>query len=109
MPPTSTLFIESGSSSAAAATRCLANPRLQLVLDQVPRLLHRDAGDHLSEEALDHHPLGDRARYAARLQVEEVLWIDGRDRRAVRAADVVVEDLEHRDRVGVGLLREQQV
>src|SRR5207248_438552 len=106
---TSTLFMVSGSTSATAATRCLTNPRLQLLLDQVAGLLHRDAVDDLAEEALDHHPLGDPSRDAARLQIKEVLRVDGRDGRSVRAADVVVEDLEHRDRVGVGLLREQQV
>ena len=45
----------------------------------------------------------------ARAQVEELLLVDLRDRRGVRAADVVGEDLEARDRVGVRLLGEQQV
>ena len=46
---------------------------------------------------------------AARAQVEDLLRVDLGDRRRVRAADVVGQDLEARDRVGVRLLGEQQV
>ena len=46
---------------------------------------------------------------AARGQVEELLLVDLGDRRGVGAADVVGEDLQARDRVGVGLGGEQQV
>ena len=46
---------------------------------------------------------------AARHQVEELLAVDPAERRAVGAADVVGEDLEPGDRVGVRLLGEQQV
>jgi hypothetical protein len=46
---------------------------------------------------------------AARAQVEELLLVDLGDRRGVRAAHVVGEDLQARDRVGVRALGEQQV
>ena len=45
----------------------------------------------------------------ARAQVEELLGVDLGDRRGVRAAHVVGEDLQARDRVGVRALGEQQV
>src|SRR4051794_31609282 len=63
-----------------------------------------EALDELGEEALDDQARGDLMRQPAGLQVEELVGVDLRDRRRVGAADVVGEDLEARDGVGVGLL-----
>ena len=75
-------------------------------------LAHRallEALDQLGHEALDHEPRRGALVQPARAQVEELLLVDLRDGRGVGAADVVGEDLEARDRVGVRLLGEQQV
>ena len=72
------------------------------------RLAHRlelDPVEHVLEEAADDQPLGLGAREAAGHRVEELLAVDLAERRAVRAADVVGEDLEAGDRVGVRLRR----
>src|SRR5918995_5211984 len=75
-------------------------------------LAHRallEALDQLGHEALDHQARRRALVEAARAQVEELLLVDLRDGRGMGAADVVGEDLEARDRVGVRLLGEQQV
>src|SRR5436305_6392903 len=107
--PTSTRFIESVGISSSEATRWLANARLQLRLHELARVLEGDAVQHVAEKALDEHALGGLLGDAARAQVEEVLGVDRADRRAVGAADVVVVDLQHRDRGRLGLVAQDQV
>ena len=68
-----------------------------------------DAVEHVLEEAAHDQPLRVAAREAAGHRVEELVAVDLADRRAVRAADVVGEDLEPRDRVRVRVGREDQV
>ena len=68
-----------------------------------------EALDQLGHEALDDQALRLGLGQPARAEVEELLLVDLCDRRRVRAADVVGEDLEARDRVRVGSLRQQQV
>src|SRR5918999_1459635 len=46
---------------------------------------------------------------SARHQIEELLAVDLAERRSMGTADVVGEDLEARDRVGMRRLREEQV
>src|SRR5216684_1314365 len=108
--PTSTRSIESFGTSAVEATRTLANARRQLLLDQVPNVLHRHPVQDLLEEALHQHALRHRARNAPAGQIEEVLRVNGADGGPVAAAeDVVVQDLE--DWLGCGscLLRQEKV
>src|SRR3979411_3180464 len=106
VPSTSTRFIDSFGSSLVEATRSrvpLFNPRGQFLLDRLADLGNREPVEHLAEEALDEHPLGDRSRDAAADEGKEVLRVARPDGRAVTATqDVVVEDLE--DRLG-GRLR----
>src|SRR5438132_8567191 len=109
VPPASTCFIESVGTSSTDAMRWLANPRLQLRLHELARMLERDSIQHVAEESLDEHPLGGGFGDAARAEVEEMLWIDGPDGRSVRAANVVVVDLEHRDRGRLRLVGKHKV
>src|SRR5437588_1443828 len=108
-PPTSTRSIDSLGRSAVAAARCLVmlvNAGCQLLLHGVTDLGHRDPVEHLAEESLDQHALGDRLGNAPALQVEEVFRVHRTDRRAVAAAqDVVVQDLEDGLRSCLRLLR----
>src|SRR5487761_1769748 len=97
MPASTRLRLSSGI-SWTEATRYLAKPRLEVRLDEVARVLEGDPIQHVAEESLDDHPLGGWRGDAARLEVEHALRVDWTDRRAVRAADVVVVDLQHRDR-----------
>src|SRR5260370_18417816 len=106
--PASTCFMVSSGSSSVDATRWLANARLQLGLDELPRVLERDALEDVAEESLYEHPLGGRLGDAARAEVEHVLWVDRADCGAVGAAHVVVVDLEHRDRRRFGLVRRSE-
>src|SRR5215472_14297398 len=108
-PSAMTPFTVSIGTSSTDATRCLANPRLQLCLDHRARVRERDAVEHVAEEALDKHPLGGQLWDAPRAEVKEVLGVDRSDGRAVRAADVVVVDLEHRDRGRLGLVAQDEV
>ena len=62
-----------------------------------------EAFDQRLEEAFDHQGLRVGLVEAARGEVEELLLVDLGDRRGVGAADVVGEDLEAGDRVGVRL------
>src|SRR5258705_7830764 len=100
---------EPAGTSSTAATRTLAKPGLQLRLHHRPRLLEGDPLEDLAEEALHDHPLGGRLRDAARSEVEHVLRVDRADGGPVRAADVVVVDLEHRDRGRLCVLRQDEV
>src|SRR5215218_200874 len=63
-----------------------------------------EALDELGHEALDHQALAHGFREPARAQVEQLLRVDLRDRRRVRAAHVVGEDLQAGDRVRVRAL-----
>src|SRR5258708_5952862 len=107
--PASTRLRLSSGSSPTDATRNLAKARLQVRLDEVACVLERDPVKHVAEEALDDHPLGRGRGDAARLEVEHALRVDRPHRRAMRAADVVVVDLEHRDRGGLGVGGEHEV
>src|SRR5438093_6295006 len=95
--------------SPTEATRTLAKARLQLVLDHRARLLERDAVEHLAEEALHEHPPRRSRGDSARLQIEQVVRVDRPDRRAVRTADVVIVDLEHRDAGRLRLVGKHEV
>src|SRR5260370_8056549 len=55
--PASTCFMVSSGSSSVDATRWLANARLQLGLDELPRVLERDALEHVAAQSLYAHPL----------------------------------------------------
>ena len=68
-----------------------------------------DARERVGVERRHEHLLGLAALEAARHEEEEQLRVDPADRRGVRAAHVVGEDLEARDRVGVRVAGEQQV
>ena len=69
--------------------------------------LELDPVEHVLEEAAHDEPLRLLARETACHCVEELLAVDLAQCRPVRAAHVVGEDLEARDRVRVGRLREQ--
>src|SRR3954447_13563658 len=68
-----------------------------------------EALDQLGHEALDDQALRLGLGQPARAEVEELLLVDLRDRRRVRAAHVVGEDLQPWDRVGVRALGQEQV
>src|SRR5204862_4704153 len=87
----------------------LRDARLEGGAERLAHRLQLDAVEHVLEEAAHDQPLRFGARETARHQVEELLAVDLAERRAVRAAHVVGEDLEAGDRVGVRALREQQV
>src|SRR5438034_11084646 len=95
--------------SPTEAPRTIAKARLQLVLDHRSGLLERDAVEHLAEEALHEHPPRRSRGDSARLQIEQVIRVDGADGRAVRAADVVVVDLEHRNAGRLRLVGKHEV
>src|SRR3979411_346339 len=95
-------------SSSTDATRYLAKTLPQLSLDQAACMLEWDAVQHVAEKSLHEHALCGLLRNSARAQVEHVLRVDGSDCRAVRAADVVVVDLEHRDRGRLGVVGQDQ-
>src|SRR5581483_5175550 len=111
--PTRTSRIWPGGTSRASATvtkSAKVQPvdlALHLGRESVLESLERDAVDHRREEALDDHPLRLRLRQAAAHEVEQLFLVDRAGRRAVCAADVVRQDLEHRDRVGARALGEQ--
>src|SRR5581483_7942828 len=63
--------------------------------------LELDAVEHVLEEAAHDQPLRLGPREAAGHEVEELLPVDLAERRPVRAADVVGEDLEPGDAVRV--------
>src|SRR5437667_1882748 len=100
-----------GAAECAGLRWVTASP--DLVADRVPQLLahalERDAVEHRGEETLDDQTLGPEARQAARHEVVHLLGVHVPDRRAVRAAHVVRQDLEARDAVGARRLGEQQV
>src|ERR1700704_6210624 len=102
------LSVSTGTSSTDA-TRTLAKACLKLRLDQLARLLEGDPLQDLAEEALHDHPLRGGLWDAARLQVEHAHRVDGADCGAVRAAHVVVVDLEHRDGGRLRVLGEHEV
>src|SRR5712664_698549 len=101
-------MVSSGTSSTEA-TRYLAKTLLQLGLDEAAGVVERDPVEHVAEESLHDHPLGRLLGNASRAQVEEVLRVDRSDGGAVSAADVVVVDLEHRNRSGFGVVGENEV
>src|SRR5256885_6207357 len=101
--------MESAGTSSTEATRWLANAGLQLRLHEVAGVLEGDAVEDVAEETLDEHPLSRLFGDAARLQVEEVLRVDGAHRRPVSAAHIVVVDLQHRDRGRLRLVGEDKV
>src|SRR5260370_30780730 len=109
MRPASTLFSDSAGTSTTDATRYLAKTRLELGLDQLPRVLERDPLEDLAEESLHDHPLGGRRGDSARLEIEHRYGIDRANGRAVRAAHVVVVDLEPRDGGRLRIFREDPV
>src|SRR5690606_35918411 len=90
-------------------SRLVADLAGDRALEEVLDLFHRDAVDHRAEEALDDQLLRLGARDAARLEVEDVLRLDLRHGRAVRAADVIGGDLQVRDRIRAGRAVEDQV
>src|SRR3954447_26266662 len=98
IPPPRTALVENrGEAALERAREDLAHGALLEALDQ------------LGHEALDDQALCLGLGQPARAEVEELLLVDLRDRRRVRAADVVGEDLEARDRVRAGALGQQQV
>src|ERR1700687_36240 len=109
MLPASTRFMESSGSSSTEATRYLAKTSLQLGLDEGACVIERDPVEHVAEEALHEHALGCLLRNPTRAQVEHVLGVDRSDCRAVRAAAVVVVDLEHGDRGRLGVVGQDEV
>ena len=110
MPSQTTCFIESTAISSVGGHAAPCHPR-RASKSPTSRsgLLEGDPLEDLAEEALDDHPLGGRRGDAARLQVKEALRVDRADGGAVGAADVVVVDLEHRDRGRLGVVGEHQV
>src|ERR1700737_5190498 len=101
-------MVSSGSSSTEA-TRYLPKTRLQLGLDERAGVIERNPVQHVAEESLDEHALCRLFWNPARSQIEHVLRVDRADGRAVRAADVVVVDLEHGDRGRLGVVGENEV
>src|SRR4051812_28894450 len=83
--------------------------RLEGGSDGLAALALREALDERGQEALDDQPPRRRVGQAVGLQVEELLLVELGDRRGVRAAHIVGEDLQARDRIGVGLLGDEQV
>ena len=65
--------------------------------------------EEVVEEAEQDQPIGDLCRHAPTLEVETLLGVDRTDRRGVRAADVVLLDVEIGNRVGVRALGEHEV
>src|SRR6266576_3005961 len=84
--------------SPEAGTRCLValfKARGQILRHRSTDQRYGDSVDHLPEESLDQHPLGDRMGNPPALQVEEVFGVHRTDGCAVAAAqDVVIQDLE---------------
>src|SRR5688572_20072426 len=97
--------------SGAWVTGSMVSP--ELLLDRLAKLvahpLERNAIEHRREETLDDQTLCLRARKSASHEVEELLLVDLSDGGAVRAPDVVRQDLEPRDAVGARGAGEQQV
>src|SRR5579884_3524818 len=94
---------------AEASPLDLRDPGFERGRDRLADRLELDAVEHVLEEAADDQALRFRPREPAGHQVEELLAIDAADRRAVRAAHVVREDLEPWDRDRVRRRREHQV
>src|SRR5260370_38922925 len=109
MRPASTLFSDSAGTSTTDATRYLAKTRLELGLDQFPRVLERDPLEDLAEESLHDHPLGGRRGDSARLEIEHRYGVDRAHGSAVSASHVVVVDLEHRVGARLGMFGEYPV
>src|SRR5947208_15478960 len=101
---------------ATTATYAACKPRLfvrdagfERGRDGLAHRLELDAVEHVLEEAADDEALGLAPRQAPGHQVEELLAVDPADGRPVRAADVVGEDLEARDRHRVRRRAEHEV
>src|SRR5260370_17502723 len=84
--PASTCFMVSIGSSSVDATRWLANARLQLGLDELPRVLERDALEDVAEESLYEHPLAGRLGEAALAEAQHVPLLARPDSVAAAAA-----------------------
>src|SRR5690348_3420320 len=65
-------------------------------------------GEIRLHERVDEHRLGGSAIESARHEIEHLLGVDASDGRGVRAADVLVPDLEHRYGVDLGGIRKQE-
>src|SRR6266550_1311191 len=87
----------------------LRNPGLEGLGDGLADGLELDPVENVGEEAAHDQALGLAPGDPARHRVEELVAVDGADRGAVGAANVVGLDLEAGDRVGVRLLGEDQV
>src|ERR1051326_3050772 len=90
--------------AAACASADLA---LDLAAQALAHGLERDAPDHGLEERLHDESLRLQPRQPARHEVVHLLRLHEADRRPVRAAHVVGEDLEPGDAVGARLVGEQ--
>src|SRR5207249_52840 len=88
----------------------VADPRTDGVQHPLAHVLILQLIDHPAEETMYQELLRRVAVESARHRVEQLLIPQRAGGRAMSAAnDVVGEDLEHRDRIGAGLRREEHV
>src|SRR5262245_46764437 len=102
-------FVAGRAAAGRHGVLSLGDSRFQGLGERLADRLEVDPVEDVLEEAAHDQPLGLAAREPSGHQIEELLAVDLPEGRAVGAADVVREDLEPRDRVGMRVGREQQV